>query len=104
MASPGYPNPESQALTCRYVISVAAGFTISLNFSDSFHIESISTQQGVDCLYHWLQVMLLHRPEQRQNKERKKQKTSITHLSISIYRCPFRINSRLSCAVTRVQV
>lgn len=57
LASPGYPSLEQQALACRYVISVPVGFTVSLNFSDTFHIESVDSQQGPDCLYHWLQVM-----------------------------------------------
>lgn len=60
MASPGYPNPEHQALTCQYIISVPAGFTVSLNFSDNFQIESIITDQGPECLYHWLQVTSRH--------------------------------------------
>eukprot|EP00066_Takifugu_rubripes_P003633 XP_003966359.2 PREDICTED: complement C1r-A subcomponent-like [Takifugu rubripes] len=58
LASPGYPNPEHQALTCQYIISVPAGFTVSLNFSDNFQIESTITDQGPDCLYHWLQVTI----------------------------------------------
>ncbi|TNN02757.1 hypothetical protein fugu_010244 [Takifugu bimaculatus] len=58
LASPGYPNPEHQALTCQYIISVPAGFTVSLNFSDNFQIESTITDQGPECLYHWLQVTI----------------------------------------------
>uniref|UniRef100_A0A3Q3WZI9 complement subcomponent C1r n=1 Tax=Mola mola TaxID=94237 RepID=A0A3Q3WZI9_MOLML len=54
--SPGYPNPWFQAMSCQYIISVELGFTVSLNFSDNFHIEYIETQQGPFCLYHWLQV------------------------------------------------
>uniref|UniRef100_H3C4L9 complement subcomponent C1r n=2 Tax=Tetraodon nigroviridis TaxID=99883 RepID=H3C4L9_TETNG len=65
LASPGYPSLEQQALTCRYVISVPDGFTVSLNFSDSFHIESIDTKQGPECLHHWLQVSV---PDQQPYK------------------------------------
>lgn len=57
MASPGYPSSEPQGLTCQYTISVPVGFTVTLNFSDNFHVEYIDTEQGPACLYHWLQVM-----------------------------------------------
>lgn len=56
LASPGYPNPEYQTVTCQYIISVPAGFTVSLNFSENFQIESIDTEQGPVCPHHWLQV------------------------------------------------
>uniref|UniRef100_A0A8C4F3U5 complement subcomponent C1r n=1 Tax=Dicentrarchus labrax TaxID=13489 RepID=A0A8C4F3U5_DICLA len=54
--SPGYPNPPPHAVSCQYIISVESGFTVSLNFTDNFHIESVDTEQGPNCLYHWLQV------------------------------------------------
>ncbi|CAB1456327.1 unnamed protein product [Pleuronectes platessa] len=54
--SPGYPNSPPHAVSCQYIISVELGFTVSLNFSDNFHIESVDTQQGLSCLNHWLQV------------------------------------------------
>ncbi|KAM9723877.1 complement component 1, r subcomponent [Menidia menidia] len=56
--SPGYPNSPSQALSCQYVISVEPGFTVSLNFSDNFQIESMNTADDQNCLYHWLEVIV----------------------------------------------
>ncbi|XP_070823318.1 complement C1r-A subcomponent-like [Chaetodon trifascialis] len=56
--SPGYPNPPLHAVSCQYIISVESGFTVSLNFTDNFHIESVDTQQGPSCLHHWLQVTI----------------------------------------------
>nr|XP_020466500.1 complement C1r-A subcomponent-like [Monopterus albus] len=61
LSSPGYPNSPPHALSCQYVISVDSGFTVTLNFSDNFHVESVDTQQGPNCLYHWLQVTVPHR-------------------------------------------
>ncbi len=55
--SPGYPNAPPHAVSCQYIISVESGFTVSLNFTDNFHIESVDTEQGPNCLHHWLQVM-----------------------------------------------
>lgn len=106
LASPGYPSLVHQALACRYVISVPAGFTVFLNFSDSFYIESVDTEQGPECLHHWLQVMGPAPQSKAKTKKIDLDMThpSITHAIISVYRCPFPINSRLSCAVTRVQV
>uniref|UniRef100_A0A8C9YQD9 Vitamin K-dependent protein C n=1 Tax=Sander lucioperca TaxID=283035 RepID=A0A8C9YQD9_SANLU len=54
--SPGYPNPPHHAVSCQYIISVESGFTVVLNFTDNFHIESMDTEQGPNCLHHWLQV------------------------------------------------
>ncbi|XP_041650186.1 uncharacterized protein LOC121514155 [Cheilinus undulatus] len=54
--SPGYPNPPPHGVSCQYIISVESGFMVSLNFTNNFHIESIDTEQGPNCLYHWLQV------------------------------------------------
>ncbi|XP_034466935.1 complement component 1, r subcomponent isoform X1 [Hippoglossus hippoglossus] len=59
--SPGYPNSPPHAVSCQYIISVELGFTVSLNFSDNFHIESVDTQQGLSCLHHWLQVTVPNR-------------------------------------------
>ncbi|XP_070767920.1 ovochymase-like, partial [Enoplosus armatus] len=56
--SPGYPNPPPHAVSCQYIISVESGFTVSLNFTDNFHIESVDTQLGPNCLHHWLQVTI----------------------------------------------
>lgn len=56
LASPGYPEPPTHALSCQYVISVESGFTIFLNFSDNFQIEAIETEEGHICPYHWLEV------------------------------------------------
>ncbi|XP_068998590.1 complement component 1, r subcomponent [Embiotoca jacksoni] len=56
--SPGYPNPSPHAVSCQYIISVESGFTIFLNFTDNFHIESLDSQAGPNCLYHWLQVII----------------------------------------------
>lgn len=50
---------EPQALQCQNIIAVEPGFTVSLNFTDNFHIESISTLEGPNCLHHWLQVKAL---------------------------------------------
>uniref|UniRef100_M4AAC6 Vitamin K-dependent protein C n=1 Tax=Xiphophorus maculatus TaxID=8083 RepID=M4AAC6_XIPMA len=58
LMSPGYPNPSPDALSCQYIISVESGFTVSLNFSDKFHIESVDTEEGPNCLYHWLEVII----------------------------------------------
>ncbi|XP_045901319.1 complement C1r-A subcomponent-like isoform X1 [Micropterus dolomieu] len=59
--SPGYPNPPPHAVSCQYIISVENGFTVSLNFTDNFHIESVDTLQGPVCLHHWLQVTIPNR-------------------------------------------
>uniref|UniRef100_A0A671WKS8 Vitamin K-dependent protein C n=1 Tax=Sparus aurata TaxID=8175 RepID=A0A671WKS8_SPAAU len=56
--SPGYPDPPPNAVSCQYIIAVESGFTVSLNFTDNFHIESVDTEQGPNCLYHWLQVTI----------------------------------------------
>ncbi|KAG7216990.1 hypothetical protein INR49_001644 [Caranx melampygus] len=56
--SPGYPNSPTHAMSCQYIISVEAGFTVSLNFSDNFHIESMDTEQGLTCPHHWLQMTI----------------------------------------------
>ncbi|XP_013879967.1 complement component 1, r subcomponent [Austrofundulus limnaeus] len=56
--SPGYPNPQANAMSCQYIISVESGYTISLNFSDNFHIESVVTEEGPKCLFHWLEVIV----------------------------------------------
>lgn len=58
LLSPGYPNSPPYAVSCQYIISVESGFTVSLNFSDNFHIESVDTQQGPSCPHHWLQVTI----------------------------------------------
>uniref|UniRef100_I3K577 complement subcomponent C1r n=1 Tax=Oreochromis niloticus TaxID=8128 RepID=I3K577_ORENI len=55
--SPGYPNHPPHAVSCQYVISVQEGFTITLNFTDNFHIESMDSPEGPQCLHHWLEVM-----------------------------------------------
>ncbi|XP_071372777.1 complement component 1, r subcomponent [Centroberyx affinis] len=61
LSSPGYPGPSAHGLSCQYIISVEPGFTVTLNFTDNFQIESIDTQQGHSCLYHWLQVTIPER-------------------------------------------
>ncbi|KAM9851559.1 complement component 1, r subcomponent [Aulostomus maculatus] len=58
LSSPGYPNAPPYAVPCQYIISVEPGFTVTLNFTDNFHIESIETDQGPSCLHHWLQVTI----------------------------------------------
>ncbi|KAM4600919.1 complement component 1, r subcomponent [Polymixia lowei] len=58
LSSPAYPDPSPHGLSCQHVISVEPGFTVTLNFSSNFHIESVDTQQGLICLYHWLQVTI----------------------------------------------
>ncbi|KAF3839241.1 hypothetical protein F7725_017958 [Dissostichus mawsoni] len=59
--SPGYPDPSPHALSCQYFISVESGFTVALNFTDNFHIESVDTEQGTICPHHWLQVTVADR-------------------------------------------
>uniref|UniRef100_A0A8C6WHF9 Vitamin K-dependent protein C n=1 Tax=Neogobius melanostomus TaxID=47308 RepID=A0A8C6WHF9_9GOBI len=56
LSSPGHPNAPPQEVSCQYIISVEPGFRITLNFSDIFHIESMETEEGQSCPYHWLQV------------------------------------------------
>nr|XP_033496381.1 complement C1r subcomponent-like [Epinephelus lanceolatus] len=56
LASPAYPHPSPPLLSCKYIISVEPSFTITLNFTDNFHIDSVDTEQGPRCLHHWLQV------------------------------------------------
>uniref|UniRef100_A0A4W5N2A1 complement subcomponent C1r n=1 Tax=Hucho hucho TaxID=62062 RepID=A0A4W5N2A1_9TELE len=58
LSSPGYPDPSPHGLACQYVISLEPGFIITLNFTDSFHIEHIGTENGPSCLYHWLKVSI----------------------------------------------
>ncbi|XP_038567058.1 complement C1r-A subcomponent-like [Micropterus salmoides] len=58
LSSPGYPRPSPPFLSCKYIISVEPRFTVTLNFTDNFHIESMDTQQGPKCLHHWLQVTI----------------------------------------------
>ncbi|XP_012725742.2 complement C1r subcomponent [Fundulus heteroclitus] len=65
LSSPGYPNPSPQALSCQYIISVESGFSVSLNFSDKFHIESVDTEEGQKCLHHWLEVSIPDREPMR---------------------------------------
>uniref|UniRef100_A0A673A7A1 complement subcomponent C1r n=1 Tax=Sphaeramia orbicularis TaxID=375764 RepID=A0A673A7A1_9TELE len=61
LSSPGYPNPPPHAVDCQYVISVESGFIISLNFTENFQIESLDTEEGLSCPYHWLQVTAIGR-------------------------------------------
>uniref|UniRef100_A0A667X9R4 complement subcomponent C1r n=1 Tax=Myripristis murdjan TaxID=586833 RepID=A0A667X9R4_9TELE len=61
LTSPGYPDQSPHDLSCQYIISVEPGFTVTLNFTDNFHIESIDTDQGPTCPYHWLQVTIPER-------------------------------------------
>ncbi|XP_055781231.1 complement C1r-A subcomponent-like isoform X2 [Salvelinus fontinalis] len=65
LSSPGYPDPSPHGLACQYVISVEPGFIVNLNFTDSFHIEHIGTQNGPSCLYHWLQVSIPDKEPQK---------------------------------------
>ncbi|KAL0985107.1 hypothetical protein UPYG_G00152980 [Umbra pygmaea] len=65
LSSPGYPDPSPHGLACQYVISVEPGFVVTLNFSDSFHIESIDTENGPSCLYHWLLVSIPDKEPQK---------------------------------------
>ncbi|XP_056619303.1 complement C1r-A subcomponent-like [Triplophysa dalaica] len=55
ISSPGYPDPSPLDLECLYIISLQPGFTIALNFSQTFQIEKVNNQ-GPTCLFHWLQV------------------------------------------------
>ncbi|CAN9513724.1 unnamed protein product [Ophioblennius macclurei] len=65
LVSPGYPSPPPQAVFCHYVIAVESGFTISLNFTGNFHIDSVATEEGLQCLHHWLEVDI---PEEENKK------------------------------------
>ncbi|XP_034144533.1 complement C1r-A subcomponent-like [Esox lucius] len=65
LSSPGYPAPSPHGLACQYVISLELGFIVTLNFTDSFHIESIDTQNGPSCLYHWLQMSIPEKEPQK---------------------------------------
>ncbi|KAJ8005185.1 hypothetical protein DPEC_G00144010 [Dallia pectoralis] len=58
VSSPGYPATTPHGLTCQYVISMDPGFTITLNFTGTFHIESVDIQNEPSCLYHWLQMSI----------------------------------------------
>ncbi|XP_076592861.1 complement C1r-A subcomponent-like [Chaetodon auriga] len=58
LSSPRYPDPSPPFLSCKYIISVEPRLTVTLNFTDNFHIESVDTQQGPRCLHHWLQVIV----------------------------------------------
>ncbi|XP_061531448.1 complement C1r-A subcomponent [Phycodurus eques] len=58
LSSPGYPRWPPHAVSCQYIISVKSGFTISLKFTDNFHIKSRVTPQGLICPHHWLQVTI----------------------------------------------
>ncbi|XP_018591029.2 uncharacterized protein c1s.2 [Scleropages formosus] len=57
LSSPGYPLPSPHGLSCQYHISVELGFTVTLNFTGTFHIEKVEgLAQG--CIHHWLQMSL----------------------------------------------
>uniref|UniRef100_A0A3Q1JK07 complement subcomponent C1r n=1 Tax=Anabas testudineus TaxID=64144 RepID=A0A3Q1JK07_ANATE len=56
LSSPGYPQPSPPFLSCKHIISVEPRFTVILNFTGNFHIDSVDTQEGPSCLHHWLQV------------------------------------------------
>ncbi|KAE8288962.1 Complement C1r subcomponent [Larimichthys crocea] len=58
LSSPKYPGPSPPFLVCKYIISVEPRFTVTLNFTDKFHIMSVDTEQGPRCLHHWLQVTI----------------------------------------------
>ncbi|KAJ0066348.1 hypothetical protein NL108_011149, partial [Boleophthalmus pectinirostris] len=56
LSSPGYPRAPHHGVSCQYVISVEPGFKLTLKFADYFHIESMETEEGLSCPYHWLEV------------------------------------------------
>ncbi|KAM9352853.1 complement C1r subcomponent-like [Symphorus nematophorus] len=58
LSSPRYPRPSPPFLSCNHIISVDPRFTVTLNFTDNFHIDSMDTPQGPRCLHHWLQVTI----------------------------------------------
>ncbi|KAM8734602.1 complement C1r subcomponent-like isoform 1-T1 [Acanthopagrus schlegelii] len=58
LSSPGYPGTSPPNLSCKYIISVKPRFTVTLNFADNFHIQSVNTLQGPRCQHHWLQVTI----------------------------------------------
>ncbi|XP_048010208.1 complement C1r-A subcomponent-like [Megalobrama amblycephala] len=64
ISSPGYPDMSPHDLDCVYSISVEPGFIITLNFSQTFHIEQVYNQ-GPACLFHWLQVSVLGKDSQK---------------------------------------
>ncbi|XP_065101430.2 complement C1r-A subcomponent-like [Paramisgurnus dabryanus] len=55
--SPRYPDPSPLDLHCLYIISVQPGFTVTLNFSQTFQIEQVYEQEQA-CLFHSLQVSI----------------------------------------------
>lgn len=57
LSSPGYPGPSPPNLSCKYVISVKPRLTVTLNFAENFHLQSVNTLQGPRCQHHWLQVL-----------------------------------------------
>ena len=57
LSSPGYPGTSPPNLSCKYIISVKPRFTVTLNFADNFHIQTVNTLQGPRCQHHWLQVL-----------------------------------------------
>ncbi|XP_052000847.1 complement C1r-A subcomponent-like [Xyrauchen texanus] len=64
ISSPGYPDTSPLDMHCVYSISVQPGFTITLNFSQTFHIEQVFNQ-GPTCLFHWLKVFVPEKEPQK---------------------------------------
>ncbi|XP_039661682.1 complement C1r subcomponent-like [Perca fluviatilis] len=58
LASPRYPHPSPPLLSCLYIITVEPSLTVTLNFTNNFHIDSMDTEQGPSCVRHWLQVTI----------------------------------------------
>ncbi|XP_068179770.1 ovochymase [Antennarius striatus] len=79
--SPGYPNAPPHGVFCQYIISVEPGFTVSLNFTDNFNIDSVDTPQGPNCLYHWLKVTI---PDREPRKLCGTQSPGLIHTNSSI--------------------
>ncbi|KAG7469364.1 hypothetical protein MATL_G00127970 [Megalops atlanticus] len=64
LTSPGYPLPSPLGMSCQYHISVELGFTVTLNFTEPFHIEDTGPDDS-NCLHHWLQVSIPEREPMR---------------------------------------
>uniref|UniRef100_A0A3B1JTB7 complement subcomponent C1r n=1 Tax=Astyanax mexicanus TaxID=7994 RepID=A0A3B1JTB7_ASTMX len=62
LSSPGFPSSSPLRLNCTYKITAKPGFEVTLNFSDSFHIEQVYNQGH--CL-HWLLVTIPDKPAQK---------------------------------------
>lgn len=106
LSSPRYPRPSPPLLSCKYIISVQPGFTVTLNFTGNFHIDSVDAQQGPTCSTHWLQVTERGSAETTTFLERMicYFYFTLTFCCAPFYRWPSQAESPQSFVVQRVQV